>query len=305
MTSARSGRRPARRAVRSAPDGPDQRGATPARGPRRRAVAVLGSVPQRAPVGHGARGLQRQRRRVVVLLPRPGALARLPLGRGRPGRAVRRAPAAVLRARRCGTSTTRSSRSASSGSPTARATTARTSRSTTSSSTTCPRTASSAGSTSTRRPPTRTTTSWRRTAPGPATRPSTSCSTRAIFDDDRYFDVEVTYAKADTGDLVCRIAVHNRGPEDAPIHLLPTLWFRNTWTFPPHTPRPTLTAGRAGRRARRAPRDRDVAPPRARRGDAAVLRQRVQRGAPVGRGRLAAVPEGRHRRPRPARHAPP
>ena len=62
-----------------------------------------------------------------------------------------------------------------------------------------------------------------------------------IFDDDRYFDVEVTYAKADTGDLVCRITVHNRGPDDAPIHLLPTLWFRNTWTFPPHTPRPTLT----------------------------------------------------------------
>ena len=41
-------------------------------------------------------------------------------------------------------------------------------------------------------------------------------------------------------DIVCRITVHNRGPEAAPIHVLPTLWFRNTWTFPPHTEPPTL-----------------------------------------------------------------
>ena len=61
-----------------------------------------------------------------------------------------------------------------------------------------------------------------------------------IFDDDRYFDIEVTYAKAEAEDLVCRITVHNRGPEAAPIHVLPTLWFRNTWTFPPHTEPPTL-----------------------------------------------------------------
>jgi hypothetical protein len=63
-----------------------------------------------------------------------------------------------------------------------------------------------------------------------------------IFDDDRYFDVEVTYAKAAVGDLLCRIVVHNRGPDDAPLHLLPTLWFRNTWTFHPHEPKPSLTA---------------------------------------------------------------
>ena len=61
-----------------------------------------------------------------------------------------------------------------------------------------------------------------------------------IFDDDRYFDIEVTYAKADAEDVICRITVHNRGPEAAPIHVLPTLWFRNTWTFPPHTEPPTL-----------------------------------------------------------------
>ena len=72
-----------------------------------------------------------------------------------------------------------------------------------------------------------------------------------VFDDDRYFDVEVTYAKAGPHDLLCRIEVHNRGPDDAPIHLLPTLWFRNTWTFPPHTPKPTIeqVAGRPVARA--------------------------------------------------------
>ena len=47
-----------------------------------------------------------------------------------------------------------------------------------------------------------------------------------IFNDDRYFDVFVEYAKADP-DLI-RISVHNRGPEAAQLHLLPTLWFRNT-----------------------------------------------------------------------------
>jgi len=52
-----------------------------------------------------------------------------------------------------------------------------------------------------------------------------------IFDDDRYFDVFVEYAKADTEDLLIKISVSNRGPEAAPIHVLPTLWFRNTWSW--------------------------------------------------------------------------
>ncbi len=51
-----------------------------------------------------------------------------------------------------------------------------------------------------------------------------------IFDDDRYFDVFVEYAKGDPEDILVRISVHNRGPEAAQIHLLPTLWFRNTWS---------------------------------------------------------------------------
>jgi hypothetical protein len=50
-----------------------------------------------------------------------------------------------------------------------------------------------------------------------------------IFDDDRYFDLFVEYAKADPEDILVRISAHNRGPEDAELHVLPTLWFRNTW----------------------------------------------------------------------------
>jgi hypothetical protein len=52
-----------------------------------------------------------------------------------------------------------------------------------------------------------------------------------IFDDNKYFDVEVTYAKADADDLLMQITVTNRGTETAPIEILPTLWFRNTWAW--------------------------------------------------------------------------
>ena len=50
-----------------------------------------------------------------------------------------------------------------------------------------------------------------------------------IFDNDRYFDVFVDYAKADPETIFIRIRAINRGPEDADLHLLPTIWFRNTW----------------------------------------------------------------------------
>jgi hypothetical protein len=52
-----------------------------------------------------------------------------------------------------------------------------------------------------------------------------------VFDDHRYFDVFVEYAKASPEDIVIRVTVENRGPDDAPIHLLPHLWFRNTWAW--------------------------------------------------------------------------
>lgn len=52
-----------------------------------------------------------------------------------------------------------------------------------------------------------------------------------LFDDDRYFDVFVEYAKASARDILMAITIHNRGPEPATLHVLPTLWFRNTWIW--------------------------------------------------------------------------
>ena len=63
-----------------------------------------------------------------------------------------------------------------------------------------------------------------------------------VFDNDRYFDVFVEYAKAGTDDLLVKITAANRGPEAATIHLLPTLWFRNTWALNEGSARPTLGA---------------------------------------------------------------
>jgi hypothetical protein len=51
-----------------------------------------------------------------------------------------------------------------------------------------------------------------------------------VFNDDRYFDVFVEYAKGDTEDILVRITATNRGPDAAELHLLPTLWFRNDWS---------------------------------------------------------------------------
>ncbi len=61
-----------------------------------------------------------------------------------------------------------------------------------------------------------------------------------VFDDDRYFDVFVEYAKADVDDILVRINVVNRGPEAAELHLLPTLWFRNTWSWGGDGARPQM-----------------------------------------------------------------
>jgi mannosylglycerate hydrolase MGH1-like protein len=63
-----------------------------------------------------------------------------------------------------------------------------------------------------------------------------------IFDDDRYFDVFIEYAKVDPEDLLLRIRVHNRGPESAPLHVLPTVWFRNTWSWSGDADRPSVVA---------------------------------------------------------------
>jgi hypothetical protein len=63
-----------------------------------------------------------------------------------------------------------------------------------------------------------------------------------VFDDDRYFDVEVDYAKAGPDDLLMLVTVRNRGDVDAPIDVLPTLWFRNTWSWGGDVAKPVLEA---------------------------------------------------------------
>jgi hypothetical protein len=62
-----------------------------------------------------------------------------------------------------------------------------------------------------------------------------------IFDQSRYFDVVVEYAKIAPEDILIRINVANRGPEITPIHILPTLWFRNTWTWGRDDRRPSIS----------------------------------------------------------------
>ncbi len=62
-----------------------------------------------------------------------------------------------------------------------------------------------------------------------------------IFDEDRYFDVVVEYAKADKADLLMVVTAHNRGPDEADLHLLPQAWFRNVWSWKPDGERPGLS----------------------------------------------------------------
>ena len=63
-----------------------------------------------------------------------------------------------------------------------------------------------------------------------------------VFDEARYFDVTVEYAKAGIDDVLVRVTVANRGPAAAALHVLPTLWFRNTWDWDAGAPRPRLSA---------------------------------------------------------------
>jgi len=68
-----------------------------------------------------------------------------------------------------------------------------------------------------------------------------------VFDDDRYFDIFVEYAKASPEDIAIRIEVFNRGPDDAELHVLPHLWFRNTWAWTdPPSAEPIITLAADG-----------------------------------------------------------
>ena len=71
---------------------------------------------------------------------------------------------------------------------------------------------------------------------------NTSCSIPGSSPENRYFDVFVEYAQAEPGDILMQITAWNRGPDAAPLHLIPQLVLRNTWTWHPGIPKPVLRA---------------------------------------------------------------
>ena len=123
-----------------------------------------------------------------------------------------------------------------------------------------------------------------------------------VFDDGRYFDVEVEHAKACPEDIFCRITVHNRSSQDAGLHVLPTLWFRNTWSWGDGDPKPRLARAEAGGsgRPRRTSSTRRFLPLRRAGSGPAVLRERNEYGTRVRRRAYDTLRQGRHRRPSPA-----
>ncbi|MEO6090278.1 MAG: glucosidase [Umezawaea sp.] len=87
-----------------------------------------------------------------------------------------------------------------------------------------------------------------------------------VFDESRYFDVVVEYAKAGPEDVLMRVTAHNRGPDAARLHVLPTLWYRHTWSWAGGDEHPSLVAASDGVRAEGAgvgPRLFTVDPPAA------------------------------------------
>ena len=275
-------------------------------------LEALGAVPLRAPVGHGARGLQPGRHRLGLLPARPRALARLPLGRGRPRaasrdhhqRALLRAGAlerarpdpegAALRPDRAAGQPRRGRQGVL----------------------LLPRLHADAllhevplQVPAARRSRTQRLVEENRAA-RPRASPSSSSLDTGVFDEDRYFDVFVEYAKAGARRHPGpRSRVANRGPEAAPLHLLPTLWFRNTWSWDvgraPAAPARRRAPPARAAIARRAPERSAAAGSYARgRARAALHRERDERSsgssAPPNGARYV---EGRHQRLRRRRAA--
>ena len=92
----------------------------------------------------------------------------------------------------------------------------------------------------------------RRERPAGLDEPEYELLDTGIFDDGRFFSVEVAYAKRDPDDICMRITARNHGDRPAPLHLLPQLWFRNVWSWGTPTRRtPSLPGCRSARTARR------------------------------------------------------
>ncbi len=113
-----------------------------------------------------------------------------------------------------------------------------------------------------------------------------------VFDDDRYFDVFVEYAKEGPEDVLVRITVHNRGPEAARLSVLPTLWFRNTWSWGEDERKPSLRESGARHRSGNAPRARRLLAPLRQRPELALHRKRKQRAASLGPAQRVSLRQG-------------
>ena len=87
---------------------------------------------------------------------------------------------------------------------------------------------------------------FRRTGGGSSLDPEYELLDTGIFDEDAYFDVFIEYAKADMEDILVRITAYNRGKADAPLHILPMIWFRNTWAWGYDDYKPTLNVFQRG-----------------------------------------------------------
>ena len=195
---------------------------------------IVGPVPQRAPVGHGSRGLQRERRRLVVLLARPGTISRAIAGArtALPGIsdeqqrlcfaiALWNEHDPILKERLFGLTNSEGNHGEDvkeyyfyvDNMPT-------------------PRLSAMALQVSAGGVPLRGSRAARTPVALEAEMEYELVDT-GVFDDDRYFDVEVEYAKASPDDIA--LPHHRPQPraEAAPIHVLPTLWFRNTWSWAP------------------------------------------------------------------------
>jgi hypothetical protein len=118
-----------------------------------------------------------------------------------------------------------------------------------------------------------------------------------IFNEDRYFDVFVEYAKAAPGDVLIQISLCNRGPEAASLHVLPTLWFRNTWSWWPDQPKPSLREVKGdsgvGTIAASHARAGQLFPPLRGKSASAVHRKRHQQRAAVRPAQRDALCQGR------------
>ena len=135
--------------------------------------------------------------------------------------------------------------------PGRRATTVRTPRSTGGTSRACPATHCCSGGTTTRRPRSPTTGSSHHGRG--AGDPELELLDTGVFDEDRYWSVDVTYAKASPTDDADADRRGEPRPEEATLDVLPTLWFRNTWSWDAAQPRPRIGGDGDGRRRRRPP----------------------------------------------------